>query len=100
VIVVVDTNVVVSAAFWPRSEDRRCFVLLARRKWRLAVTEAILDEYRTLATRVGRRECPDKDPTPFLDWIDANGTDGSVILRTMIPRVTGPDGENRFRRHA
>lgn len=59
--VVVDTNVVVSAAFWPRSEDRRCFVLLARRKCRLAVTEAIL------ADRIGRRECPDKDPTPFLD---------------------------------
>jgi len=70
VTVVVDTNVVVSAAFWPRSEDRRCFMLLARRKCRLAVTEAILDEYRILATRIGRRECPDKDPTPFLDWIE------------------------------
>jgi len=70
VIVVVDTNVVVSAAFWPRSEDRRCFVLLARRKCRLAVTADILDEYRTLATRIGRRECPDKDPAPFLDWIE------------------------------
>ena len=69
-IVVVDTNVVVSAAFWPRSEDRRCFVLLARRKCRLAVTEAILDEYRTLATRIGRRECPDKEPASFLDWIE------------------------------
>jgi putative PIN family toxin of toxin-antitoxin system len=70
VIVVVDTNVVVSAAFWPRSEDRRCFVVLARRKCRLAVTEAILDEYRAVATRLGRRECPDKDPASFLDWIE------------------------------
>ncbi len=69
-IVVVDTNVVVSAAFWPRSEDRRCFVLLARRKCRLAVTADLLEEYRTLATRIGRRECPDKDPSPFLDWIE------------------------------
>ena len=69
-IVVVDTNVVVSAAFWPRSEDRRCFVLLARRKCRLAVTEVILDEYRALVARIGRRECPDQDPTPFLDWIE------------------------------
>ena len=41
-----DTNVVVSAAFWPKSEDRRCFVLLARRKCRIAVTLAILEEYR------------------------------------------------------
>ena len=40
--IVVYTNVVVSAAFWPKSEDRRCFVLLARRKCRLAVTEVIL----------------------------------------------------------
>lgn len=67
--IVVDTNVVISAAFWPKSEDRLCFVLLAQRKCRLAVTEAILEEYRSLAARIGRRECPDKDPTPFLDWI-------------------------------
>jgi putative PIN family toxin of toxin-antitoxin system len=70
VTIVVDTNVVVSATFWPRSEDRRCFVLLARRKCRLAVTVAILEEYRILADRIGRRECPDKDPSPFLDWIE------------------------------
>jgi putative PIN family toxin of toxin-antitoxin system len=70
VTVVLDTNVVVSAAFWPRSEDRRCFVLLARRKCRLAVTADILDEYGTLASRVGRRECPGRDPSPFLDWIE------------------------------
>ena len=68
--IVLDTNVVVSAAFWPRSEDRRCFVVLARRKCRLAVTELILDEYRALVARIGRRECPDKDPKPFLDWIE------------------------------
>ena len=71
--IVVDTNVVVSAAFWPKSEDRRCFVLLARRKCRLAVTEVILDEYRVLAARIGRWECPDKDPAPFLDWIERVG---------------------------
>lgn len=71
--IVVDTNVVVSAAFWPRSEDRRCFLLLAQRKCRLAVTETILDEYRALAARIGRRECPDKDPSPFLDWIERVG---------------------------
>ena len=71
--IVVDTNVVVSAAFWPKSEDRRCFVLLARRRCRLAVTEAILAEYRVLAARIGRRECPDRDPSSFLDWIERVG---------------------------
>jgi len=67
--VVVETNVVVSAAFWPKSENRPCSMLLARRKCRLAITETILDAYRTLAARIGHRECPDNDPTPLLDWI-------------------------------
>jgi len=70
VTVVVDTNVVVSATFWPRSEDRRFFVLLAQRKFRLAVTDVILREYRSLLVRIGQAECPDRDPTPFLDWIE------------------------------
>jgi putative PIN family toxin of toxin-antitoxin system len=70
VIIVVDTNVVVSAAFWPRSEDCRCMVLVARRKCRIAATEVIPREYRSSTVRVGRRDCPEKDPKPFLDWIE------------------------------
>lgn len=69
-IVVVDTNVVVSAAFWPKSEDRRCFSLLARRRFRIAITQVVLEEYRALAARIGARECPDKNPSPFVDWIE------------------------------
>jgi putative PIN family toxin of toxin-antitoxin system len=82
VTIVVDTNVVVSAAFWPRSEDRRVFVLLARRKCRLAVTEVILHEYRSVAARVGRRECPDRDPALFLDWIER-------VARSVEPAPLG-----------
>lgn len=67
--IVVDTNVVVSAAFWPKSEDRRCFVLLARRKCLMAVTDDILNEYRSLMVRIGAGKCPDNDPTPFMEWI-------------------------------
>jgi putative PIN family toxin of toxin-antitoxin system len=87
VTVVVDTNVVVSAAFWSKSDDRRCFVLLARRKCRLAITTFILDEYRALAVRIGRRECPDKNPLPFLDWIER-------VARLVEP---SPLGERRGR---
>ena len=36
----------------------------------MAVTAAILEEYRTLADRIGRKESPDKDPAPFMDWIE------------------------------
>jgi putative PIN family toxin of toxin-antitoxin system len=71
VTIVVDTNVVVSAALWVGSEDRRCFALVARRKCRVAVTDFILREYRFLALRVGRRECPGRDPNPFLHWIES-----------------------------
>lgn len=70
---VVDTNVVVSAAHWPASEDRRCFLLLARRGFRLAVTVPILEEYRNVTARVGLRECPMVNPLPFLDWIERVG---------------------------
>ena len=52
--VVVDTNVVISAAFWPRSEDRRCFVLLARRKCRMAVTEVTEGWSRSATALVGQ----------------------------------------------
>jgi putative PIN family toxin of toxin-antitoxin system len=69
VIVVLDTNVFVSAAFWPKGESRRCFYLLARRKFRLAVTVDILKEYREIANRIRRLEFPEKDPQPFLTWV-------------------------------
>lgn len=49
--IVVDTNVVVSAGFWPKSEDRKLFLLLARRKCRMAVTHSILDEWRIVTPR-------------------------------------------------
>lgn len=41
--IVVDTNVVASAAFWPKSDGRRCFVLMAGvRRWpKLGIVLAI-----------------------------------------------------------
>jgi putative PIN family toxin of toxin-antitoxin system len=45
--VVFDTNVFVSAAIYHGGTARRCFVLLAKRKFRLAATDEILAEYRT-----------------------------------------------------
>lgn len=68
-IVVFDTNVVVSAAFWAGSDDRRCFTLVAKRKCRLATTEEILAEYRELAERIRQKKFPQKNPKPLLDWI-------------------------------
>lgn len=64
-----DTNVVVSATFWPETVDRKCFVFVARRKCLLAASGAMLDEYCEVTTRVGKRCFAKKNPAPFLTWL-------------------------------
>jgi putative PIN family toxin of toxin-antitoxin system len=66
---VVDTNVVVSAIFW-QGDSRNCLVLWARRKFHLAITLPIFDEYCEIARRVARR-VPGVNPEPWLDWIES-----------------------------
>ncbi len=52
---VFDTNVFISAAASPAGSSRRCFVLLARRRFQLAVTREVLTEYETVAERLSRK---------------------------------------------
>lgn len=66
--VVLDTNVVVSAIFWP-GESRHCMVLWARRKFHLSITPVILQEYSEIAHRLGRK-LRDINPEPWLEWIE------------------------------
>lgn len=66
--VVADTNVVISAIFWP-GESRRCLTLWARRRFHLAVTIPILLEYAEVARRVAQN-IPAVNPEPWLKWID------------------------------
>ena len=66
--VVVDTNVVVSAIFWP-GESRDCLVLWARRRFGLAASVPILEEYSEIAHRLGRRN-REVNPQPWLQWIE------------------------------
>lgn len=47
--VVLDTNTIVSAIYWPRSVSRRCLAGLARRQYALAVTQDVFDEYEAVA---------------------------------------------------
>jgi putative PIN family toxin of toxin-antitoxin system len=65
--VVLDTNVVISAIFWP-GEARRCLTLWARRRYDLVVTATLLAEYREIALRLAVRR-PQVDPEPWLAWI-------------------------------
>ena len=66
--VVADTNVVISAIFWP-GESRRCLVLWARRRFHLAVTVPVFEEYDEVARRVAKK-IPKVNPEPWLKWIE------------------------------
>src|SRR5215471_897162 len=67
--VVLDTNVVVSPIFW-RGEARRCLTLWAKRRFHLAISGEIFEEYCEIAARLARR-VPEVNPKPWLDWIES-----------------------------
>ncbi len=66
--VVVDTNVVVSAIFWP-GESRDCMTHWARRRFQLALTIPLFEEYSEVARRVARTIL-EVNPDPWLNWIE------------------------------
>ncbi len=53
-IVVIDTNVFISAAGLRSGISSRCFVLLVQRRFQLAITREILSEYEWTAERLSR----------------------------------------------
>ena len=69
-IVVLDTGVIVSGIFW-RNEPRRCLVALGKRRFTLAVTEPVLDEYVSTVWDVKREEELALNPAPWLQWLAA-----------------------------
>ena len=66
--VVADTNVIISAIFWP-GESRRCLALWAKRRFHLAVTVPVFEEYGEVARRVAAK-LPGVNPEPWLNWIE------------------------------
>ena len=69
--VVFDTNVFVSAAASAAGSSRRCFSLLARRRFQLAVTGEILAEYEAAAARLAQKPGKNHDMNwrPLFDWL-------------------------------
>lgn len=68
-IIVFDTNVVVEAIFWPRSNARRALAGLAKRRFISAVNPAILEEYAAIAAQIRERLFPLSQPSGALAWI-------------------------------
>lgn len=69
-IVVLDTGGIVSGIFW-RNEPYRCLVALGQRRFSLAVTEPVLDEYVSTVWDVKREEEMALNPEPWLQWLAA-----------------------------
>jgi putative PIN family toxin of toxin-antitoxin system len=69
VIVVLDTNVIVEAIFWPRSTARRALTGLARRRFKTALNDGILEEYSAITSQVRTRLFPAAQPSGALAWI-------------------------------
>lgn len=68
--VVFDSNVIISAVFWPRSTARRALVGLARREYTAAISRTLLDEYAEVASRLCER-FPRTNPAGALGWLRA-----------------------------
>src|ERR1035441_9640888 len=66
--VVIDTNAFLSAAFW-KGPARKYWPLCAGRRYSIAVTADILQEYRNKAAVLAGRY-PQINPKPFLRWIE------------------------------
>ncbi len=87
--VVLDTNVVVSGIFW-RGEAQRCLTLWAKRRFHLAISEEIFEEYCAIAARLARR-VPEVNPQPWLDWIESKA---KVYEPTSIGKQRSRDADD------
>jgi len=67
-VVVFDTNTVISAIFWPQSTARRCLAGLARRRYTIALSPEILREYEAVAAEFQSR-FPNCNSRAALGWI-------------------------------
>jgi len=70
---VLDTGVVVAGIFW-KSEPHQCLVAVARRKFALALTDPVFDEYVRVAWRLKREEELTVNPEPWLNFLRDRAT--------------------------
>ncbi len=66
--VVLDTNAVVSAIFWPSSTARRCLAGLARRQYGIAVSHDVVTEYEAVAAEL-QPQFPSCNSAGALAWL-------------------------------
>ena len=89
-IAVLDTGVVVGGIFW-RNEPYRCLVALGKRRFTLAVTEPVLDEYVGTVWDVKREEALALNPEPWLQWL---ASCARVVIPSPLPKQTCRDAKD------
>jgi putative PIN family toxin of toxin-antitoxin system len=68
-VIVVDTNTFIAAGWSVNTHARRVFAAVARRRFRLAVTSAILEEYRGVSQRP---RFSGRNYSGLYSWIEKN----------------------------
>ncbi len=88
-IVVLDTNIVVSATYW-RGKPAHCLQAWVNGKYDLAISHPILSDYEEVIARLAKRY-PAKQPT---DWLRSIKQAGHLCLPARLPTATAdPDDE-------
>ena len=91
--IVIDTNVLVSAALKPSGRQALVLELVAFRAVEMFVSEAILAEYREVFSRPKFSRLDPKDVSRLLALIEAEAT---MVTTTAKLAISEHDSDNRF----
>jgi putative PIN family toxin of toxin-antitoxin system len=91
--IVLDTNVLISAAVKPLSRQALVINLVAFRAVELFVSEAVLAEYREVFNRPKFARLPAADVATLLALIEAEAT---MVTPTTRLEISKHDSDNRF----
>jgi putative PIN family toxin of toxin-antitoxin system len=91
--IVLDTNVLISAAVKPLGRQALVINLVAFRAVELFVSEAVLAEYREVFSRPKFARLPAADVATLLTLIEAEAT---MVTPTIRLEISKHDADNRF----
>jgi len=91
--IVLDTNVLISAALKPSGRQAQVMELVAFRAVEMCVSEAVLAEYREVFSRPKFSNIDPKDVSRLLNLIEAEAT---MVTPTEKLAISKHDSDNRF----